>query len=209
MDKPEGRWNALTSFFIRHSVAIFVVATACCLLLITYLTNHLKPDVVGAWVIVGILTSLLFSGVALVVVLAIAAVDKLRHLKVITFESQPNGTVKDRFERERLKAVDFYPPFFPINENKTFVNCEIEGPGSMLFLGTSSLTSCVFNLCDVIVVGEGVTVNTAAQFKDSTFSGCHFYNVALYMSADMAARLLASYKAATGEELQIIGFCQR
>jgi hypothetical protein len=206
MKRAEGKWDALTSFFIKHAAAIFVIATVICLVLITYLTNHLKPTVIGAWVIVGILTSLLFSGVALVVVLAVAAVEKASHLRVITYEPHGSDKLRDRFEREKIKVENFYSPFFLLNENKYFEDCEIQGPGSILFLGASSLDGCVFKMCDYIVVKEGDKINTAAQFKNSTFKGCKFFDVALYLPESMVERLFESHKAATDQELSIIGF---
>jgi len=204
MNKTGKTWNSLTNFFIKHSVAIFVIATIICLVLITYLTNHLKLYVVGAWVIVGILTSLLFSGVALVVVLAVAAVEKARNLRVITYEPHVSNKLKDHFEKESVKAGDFYLPFPFVNENKYFENCEIQGPGSMLFLD-SSLDGCVFHMCDFIVVENDDTINAAAIFKSSTFRGCRFLRTALYLPENMAGKLFENNKASNGEELTIIG----
>lgn len=206
MDKTEGTWNALTNFFIKNSVAIFVVATASCLILITYLTNHLKLYVIGAWVVVGILTSLMFSGVALVVVLAVAAVEKARHLRVITYEPPASNKLKDSFERERVKIVDFYSPFFVINDNKRFDNCEILGPGSILLLGSSSLNGCIFKMCDFIVVKETDKVNTAAHFNDATFTECKFFNVSIYLTERMVEKLLESHQDSLDAGLPIIGY---
>ncbi|UJX41168.1 hypothetical protein K9F62_00225 [Desulfovibrio sp. JY] len=207
MSKTEGIWNALSSFFIKHSTTIFVIATIICLVLITYLTNHLRPYVVGAWVVVGILTSLLFSGVALVVVLAVAAVQKARHLRLITYEPNGANTLRASFENEKIRLGEFYSPYLVPNEGKTFTHCEIEGPGGLLFRGTSRLERCRFTLCDVIVVNEGDKVNTAAHFVDGTFTDCHFVNVALYLTQETAAALFKSHKDATGEEM--VMFCFR
>ena len=196
--------NALTTFFIKHAVAIFVIATACCLSLIAYLTNSFKPNVLGTWIIVGILTSLLFSGVALIVVLAVAAVDKARKY-IIAYQPQEGITLKDRYEQERIRISDFFSAFLLVNENKEFEDCEIQGPGSIYLLEDSDLDNCTFKLCDWIVVKNDATVNTAAHFRHTTFSKCKFFNVAIYMSQETASRLCEKQKACSREDLSVIG----
>lgn len=206
MGKAETKWDWLATFFIKHAVTIFVIATVVCLALITYLTNHLTPYVIGAWVVVGILTSLLFSGVALVVVLAVAAVDKARHLKVLTYEPQSHAVLKDRFERERIAVADFYSPYLVARENKRFIACEVQGPGGIQLLGESMLEDCIMQRCDYIVVNEGDVVNTAAHFKDTVFTSCTFVNVALYVTSATAEALRQRIKAQTGETVPLLGF---
>ncbi|KHK03387.1 hypothetical protein [Desulfovibrio sp. TomC] len=196
--------NALTTFFIKHSLAIFVIATACCLSLIVYFTNSFKPNVLGTWMIVGILTSLLFSGVALVVILAVAAVEKARKY-IIAYQPQEGVTLKGRYEKERIRVSDFFSAFLLVNENITFENCEIQGPGSIYLLENSDLDNCTFKLCDWIVVKGEVTVNTAAHFRNTDFLNCNFFNVAIYMSQETANRLCEKQKACSREELSIIG----
>ena len=39
-------------FFIKHSLAIFVIATVCCLSFAVYFTNSFKPNVFGTWIMV-------------------------------------------------------------------------------------------------------------------------------------------------------------
>lgn len=206
MDKKGTAWSSLTSFFIRHSMAIFLVATVVCLVLAGYLTNHLKPHVIGVWVVVGILTSLLFSGVALVVVLAVAAVEKARHLKLIAYEPFANTNAKENFDGEKVKMLDFYSPFSIVNNNKYFKNCEIEGPGNVFLDDSNTFENCSFHLCDCILVDAADRVKTAAVFGQSTFVGCRFVNVAFFMTENVARKILASQDAATtGDALVFVG----
>jgi hypothetical protein len=195
--------NVFTSFFIKHSLAIFVIATVCCLTLIVYSTNSIKPYVFGMWMIVGILTSLLFSGVALVVVLAAAAVEKARKY-IIAYQPQEGISLKERYEKERIRVSDFFSAFLMVNENITFEKCEIQGPGSIYLLENSDLDNCTFKLCDWIVVKSNASVNTAAHFRNTVFLECSFFNVAIYMSQETADRLCEKQKACSREELSII-----
>jgi hypothetical protein len=205
MGRTEGKLGLLTNFFIKHSVAIFVITTAICLILISYLTNTLKPNVIGIWLVVGILTSLLFSGVALVVVLAVAAVDKARHLRVITYEDKTGTNLRDHFEQEKLKVEDFYSPLFLVNANKNFVQCELRGPGSMFFQESDLFESCQFHLCDLVIVQEGDKANTAAYFKGSTFRHCRFVNIVLYMPQLVAKRWLETQSGRDNGEIFVVG----
>jgi hypothetical protein len=204
MNRTESLGTLFVNFFIKHSVAIFIVATACCLILISYITNYFNPNVIGAWLLVGILTSLLFSGVALVVVLAVAAFEKARHLRVITYEPHLTNVTKEVFERERINIGEFYSPFF-ISDNKLFKECEIQGPGSIQFIGLNNMNECSFHMCDYIVVKDDDKLNTSAHFTNATFTKCKFVNVALYMPKGMAEKFFENHKAATGEELSIVG----
>lgn len=205
MGRTEGRLGLITNFFIRHAVVIFLVATVVCLILISYLTNTLKPHVIGVWLVVGILTSLLFSGVALVVVLAVAAVDKARHLRVITYEDKASVSLRNRFEQEKLKVADFYSPLFIVNENKQFFQCELQGPGAVFFQEGDTLDDCAFRLCDLVVVGEGERLNTAAYFKGSAFHGCRFVNMVLYMPEAMARQWRDTHRVGNVVEVSLVG----
>ena len=196
--------NPLATFFIKHSLAIFVIATVCCLSLIVYYTNSFKPYVFGMWMIVGISMSLLFSGVALVVILAVAAVDRARKY-IIAYQPQEGMTLKGRYENERIRISDFFSAFLHVNENVSFENCEIQGPGSIYLLENSDLDGCTFKLCDWIVVKGDASVNTAAHFRGAVFRNCNFFNVAIYMTQESADRLCEKQKACSREELSIIG----
>lgn len=205
MDRFEGKLGLMTTFFIRHAVAIFVIATVVCLVLVSSLTNALKPNVIGVWLVVGILTSLLFSGVALVVVLAVAAVNKARHLRVITYEDKAASNLRDRFSQEKLKVQDFYSPFFLVNANKTFSQCELQGPGALLLDASSVLADCAFHLCDLIMVEDGDKANTAAIFTHSTFQGCRFVNVVVYMPRTAARAWLDAQPEAAKGGICVVG----
>ncbi|WP_300156217.1 hypothetical protein [Solidesulfovibrio sp.] len=189
MDRPQGSWEAATQFFIRHAVAIFLVATVVCLLLAGYLTNYLNPSVVGVWVVVGLLTSLLFSGVALVVVLAVAAVDKARRLRLVSLEPRADMAFTDRFANEKLRVEDFYCPHPLKNEGKAFMDCELRGPGAARFGKGVSLEACTFQLCDFVVLEDLCRTNTAAVFADSSFTRCKWVKVTVFVSKAVAGEL--------------------
>ena len=205
MNKAEGKLGLLTNFFIQHSVKIFVIATVSCLVLIAYLTSYFNPSAIGAWLVVGILTSLLFSGVALVVVLAVAAVEKAWHMRLITYKPQAS-TLKDRFIRETVRADDFHLTPLLANGKKYFENCEVHGPGSMFFLKSNHIDGCSFHQCDLVIVNETDKLNTASYFSDSIFKECVFINMVIWITKDMANKLIDSHRAVSGDDLSIIGF---
>ena len=205
MGTSDGRLGAVANFFIKHALAIFLVATLVCLLLVASLTSVLRPHVVGAWLLVGILTSLLFSGVALVVVLAMAAVDKVRHLKLITSQDKQSLALRERFELEKIGAADLYSPYFRVHEGKRFVKCELIGPGSIFLQDSSTLEDCSFHLCDIVVVAADERVNTAAYFQHSTFTGCRFVNLVIYMTEAMSAGALGGRCGVETGDLCVLG----
>jgi hypothetical protein len=198
MKATDGKLGALTNFFIKHAVAIFLVATVVCLVLVASLTNAFKPNVVGVWLVVGILTSLLFSGVALVVVLAVAAVDKARHLRLITYEAKPDVRLRDRFAEEKIGIAEFYSPLLVPNNAMRFERCELSGPGSLFLDASDDLDGSVLQLCDLIVVKPGEKPQTAAVFTNATFRDCRFVNLVVYMTQDAATAWLAGQGGAAG-----------
>jgi hypothetical protein len=205
MKRTETVLSSLSDFFIQHAIVIFLLATGGCLFLVAYMADYLKPNVIEAWVLVGILTTLLFSGVALVVLLGVAAFQKARSLKIITFEPRPPSPFTSQFEQERIKIANFYSPFLVPNENKSFKDCEIYGPGSILFLDSNAVSDCSFHMCDYVVIKEGAKINTAAYFAKSSFIGCKFFNITFYIPETLAERIFDKHKESTGEALTIVG----
>ncbi|MEA4858404.1 MAG: hypothetical protein AAGU21_09880 [Solidesulfovibrio sp.] len=205
MGATEGKLGRITNFFIKHAVAIFLVATFVCLVLAASLTSSLKPNVVGVWLVVGILTSLLFSGVALVVVLAVAAVDKARRLRLISYEPKAETLRRDRFEREKLAVADFHSPLLVAHDGKRFEECGLAGPGSVYLDVSCEAGTSAFHLCDLIVVPEGEKPYTAAYFHNSVFRHCRFDNLVVYMTEAGAEKWLQGREAAGIEELCLLG----
>lgn len=204
MNRESGTWDKLASFVIRHAVVIFVVATGICLTLIAYLTNALNPAVVGVWIIVGILTSLLVSGVTLVVALAVAAVKKARHF-VLAFEPDKHLYDKDHFERERINIADFYSKYAVVHENKSFQDCEIQGPGVIYLRENCEMPQMACAISDFVVIGEGSVINSAAHFRNTSFRNCKFSFVVVFTTEETARSIQKACKLDTGQDLPVVG----
>jgi len=205
MFKSDGKLGTMANFFIKHALAIFVAATVCCLILVASLTSYMKPPVFGAWLIVGIMTTLLLSGVALVVALAVAAFEKARRAGLVASPRQPRTQDKDAFIMERIKVEDFYLQPSLLNERKIFENCEILGPGSMCLHQSNVVQGCSFQQCDLVLAADPDQITAAACFMDSTFKGCRFVNMTIWLHRELAERL-AAQSAEAGQALRIVGF---
>ncbi len=204
MNRDTGMWDAVVNFFIRRAFAIFVVATVVCLALVASLTNELNPQVMGVWVTVGILTSLLVSGVALVVVLAVAAVRKARDF-IVAFEPDKKLYAKDRFERERVNISDFYSKYAVVHENKTFEDCEIQGPGAIYLHENCDMPQLACSISDFMVVKDGAVINSAAHFRNTSFRNCKFSFVVVFATEETARSIQRSCKLDTGQDLPVVG----
>lgn len=142
----------MVDYAIEHPVQIAIVIGSGTMTLLAYISSFLNQYGPVAWGAVGILTMLLLAVMAMIVALAMSAFAKAQYLKVITFEPHSTNPLKSQFERERLRIGDFYSPFGILNENKHFNDCEIQGPGSAIFIGNGSVDSCNFMRCDFVVV---------------------------------------------------------
>jgi len=204
MDKGTGPREGFSGFFIRHAWAIFIIATLVCLALIARLTNALNPQVVGVWITVGILTTLLLSGVALVVILGAAAVRKARTY-VLAFEPDKELYAKDRYERERVHIADFYSKYAAVHEGKTFVDCEILGPGAIYLHENCDMPQLACSISDFIVIRQGDVISAAAHFSNTSFRNCKFSNVVVFATEETAKSIQQACRLDTGMDLPVVG----
>lgn len=80
------------------------------------------------------------------------------------------------FENKRINIRDLAPPIGGLIENKVFVDCDILGPASVIFLGCTLNGNSVVQV-DGLIVRDAKPPTNGFGFKNCTFSGCRFYAV--------------------------------
>lgn len=86
------------------------------------------------------------------------------------------------FERKRIFLNEFALPSKPIIEGKTFIDCEIIGPASVILNIGNSVDNHQLPFCDAYVMGSQANPNNGYLFNNCVFRGCSFIRVSLMFS---------------------------
>lgn len=79
----------------------------------------------------------------------------LRHASLLSKPGEGNP-LESKFDKKIIKVTDFFSPFYSPHKNKTFHNCEIVGPGNIIFLNCT-LNQCVLSSCQIAIVNDPAT----------------------------------------------------
>ncbi len=143
-----------------------------------------------AWGAIGLCSSLIIA-------LLIMSFVKIRNINVnsryisAVIERPKNvNPLRDNFEKEKILLSDFYSPFSIHNERKTFKNCEIHGPGSLLMAQRSNLIGPHMHQCDMIIFDPTKPVQSAVIFSETSFFECKFFNLSLMLVVPNAQQIV-------------------
>lgn len=100
--------------------------------------------------------------------------------------------LQDRFEKVRLTLSSFYHPFFEWYRNKTFIDCEIIGPGTMTFGGAPHFEHVDFKECDFVVVELGARSMAAIAFESPRFIRSKFFRLTIAATPHDMKHLVAA-----------------
>jgi hypothetical protein len=113
--------------------------------------------------------------------LLLAAQKKNIILRQATLFVRPGegNPLESKFDKKIIRITDFFSPFYSPHSNKTFVGCELIGPGNVVFM-ESTLKDCVLNTCQIsIIQGDAHVLNVTAfskcLFHDTKILGCTIF----------------------------------
>ena len=95
------------------------------------------------------------------------------------------------FEKKRIFLNEFVLPSHPIIEDKTFIDCEIIGPASVILNVGNTIDNHRLPYCDAYVMRNGAKPFNGYLANRCSFRGCCFIRVSLMFS-------LAEYDNAKG-----------
>lgn len=105
------------------------------------------------------------------------------------------NAIEDQFEKKKIKATDFHNYHYREHIGKRFRECEINGPGSIIFMGQFVATNGSFRNCQIVVVRDDAVLFGVTAFRDSHFDRCHFFDITLYMTKQTYAGMPQDIKA--------------
>lgn len=103
------------------------------------------------------------------------------------------GALRMVVEDAVIRLPSLFKPNEPtIIEGQSYKGCIIAGPANVLFDGNLTTNGNLhMDACDFVVLAEGmIPVNTAAMFRDCTFTDCRFERVCFLLSPGMAAQMV-------------------
>lgn len=132
-----------------------------------------------AWVGAGIVGGLSFLVGYRLWVASATGLQRIRLAKKFEVEKSPINPLDDTFTRLRIPLSAFEKPIPEAIQNKTFVDCEIYGPGVIAFLGTSHIANNGFFYCDLVKIRPDIFVRNVIAFNNVTMRNCKLYKITL------------------------------
>lgn len=177
----EGRRSGPLGFLFRNADAILAFAkvalpssfTGALVGWATWFAGLFQQYAPASWIFAGVIGALIGAVVAFLAILTRERMQLLRFRSYVFSAGQINPL--DRlFTSKRLKLVDLSPPVGPFIDNKTFIDCEIIGPGNAMF------QDCHFQqnageVVDAIIIKPGLFPRNGFGFRNCTFTRCRFY----------------------------------
>lgn len=103
------------------------------------------------------------------------AIDKWKE------ETSTVNPLDHEFTNVRINIADLVNPVTRRISKKRFVNCELMGPATIVFLGQGSVTGSGFINCDLLCVREDRPAFNAVILENIEMLGCRLYACTIYV----------------------------
>lgn len=120
----------------------------------------------------------------------------LKQASIFTRPGEGNP-LESRFEKKIIRLTDFFSPFYSPHKNKTFIHCELTGPGNILFLG-STLQNCIFSSCQIAILNKtSEPIINVTAFRNCTLLDCKILGSTIFMTKEEYSALPSKMKERT------------
>jgi len=146
-----------------------------------WFTAALAPYSPLSWVLAGAVMALVL---AVIITLLSKTADVLtrwnfaRKMAASPPSFNPLDTV---FERMQLKLSDLRNPYAPVHDGKTFLDCELIGPGVIAFYG-STVERVAFIGCDCVAIKKDAQVQNLLVLRNAVVRGGEIYGATILFS---------------------------
>ena len=132
--------------------------------------------------------------------------EKAENARRIANLQEPKGQINpldETFERKRVFLSDLTPSIGSTVKGKRFIDCEIVGPGVILFYKNVTNINAHFGNCDFVRLAQGPTVQiqNLLAFEDCLFQNCSMIEMTILAPT---AILNEIQRAAGGDSLNVI-----
>jgi hypothetical protein len=147
----------------------------------------LRPYAPVSWGLVGLISAFL-----IVVVLWLIAKIRTQFIMGTISKSFVNAEKhvnpkQETFQGQRINLNDLILPFHRIINGKTFIDCEIVGPGNLALsprLPRGSMTACRFIGSNGVIVKYGSQVPFTILLENCAFLRCDMLGLLMFMTED-------------------------
>lgn len=138
---------------------------------VSYLTAVMSGYSPLSWVACGLLGLLITSLVFWLGTFGYSKILLAQRTAEIMAEISVNP-LEERFERKKIRLIDFYSPQYVVHKNKDFRNCHVVGPGLVYFRGLHA-DGIEFRHVQ-IVIGKSDPVKPTLIWGITAFENCKF-----------------------------------
>ena len=167
-----------------------------------YLTEPFQNLAPWSWVMAAIVGGIGVQGLLL---LRSSMNERKEHANRIRNLQKPKGQINpmdDLFERKKIYISDLSPSYGHEVRGKTFLDCELVGPGVILFVDRITADTCGFVNCDFVRLKRGkLMVQNVLGFDHCVFRRCTFVGFTILSQQEMIEMF---EKDAGGDALNVI-----
>ncbi|MFA7307221.1 MAG: hypothetical protein WC026_11165 [Hyphomicrobium sp.] len=156
---------------------------------LAYVTSALAAYAPFSWLAAGLTAALVFILIGLGAAKTAELTARWHYTRRITANPPPVNPLDNVFTRRQIKLADIRNPFNAVHSNKTFLDCELIGPGTLLFAGNTTLDGIGFINCDCVSVRENVPVHNLIVLQDAVIRGGKIYGMTLLFPETMVEQL--------------------
>lgn len=146
-----------------------------------------------AWVAAGACGMIIWAGVYSAYAWARGRIVRARYDAKLLAQGGEIDPLARIFEKKRIFLNEFVLPSHPLIEDKTFIDCEIIGPASVILNVGNNIDNHRLPYCDAYVMRNRANPYNGYIANRCTFRGCNFIRVSLMFS-------LAEYETAKNVE---------
>lgn len=135
-----------------------------------------------------------FFAIRFIHIRTLAYKAETEYLRKINIDSNSVNPLSDHFENKMIHLEELRLPANQVHTRKTFRNCQLVGPMTVLILGGAVSHSEFYSCGEMIVLPEvrnKYYLNGVLKFMDCTFIGCTFVEITFIInkkaSEDMSA----------------------
>jgi hypothetical protein len=199
----------LWDWAIDHWPSLVTAASGAVMTTLAAFSGWLSVYGPVAWGAIGLLSMLVAALGYFVYAAAAERSANAAYTRSLSIVQRSVNPLQSVFDTERFAVADFARLIGTPYDGKMFRACEIHGPGA-LGLGTDcQVNRATFFQCDLVAVPRTpVYVYTAVPFVRSTFEGCTFVRVTIFMPVSVAKAFVEDSRRDGRSVPHIFGFVE-
>jgi uncharacterized membrane protein len=137
-----------------------------------------------AWVFVFLITAMLAASLIFVIVFTRYWLQRSRAVNKWKSSLDDINPMETSFHSKRISIEAICDPITRSLTNKTFSECDLNGPANIYISGTNTITGVNFINCDLVIVKENSYIYNAIAIKNVRVVGGRIANTTFFVLSD-------------------------